>query len=178
MWKLLLIPSLAFAQGSSPHLAEVRLSLGVFNLAPHGADVQMQVRKPGGKWLVGVRYAQWTDTFHDPFTGRALTETTERRSGATLDYLFQPERRFTWTVGASILRWTKAEKSLYTGEVGRAATTAPFVGGGFMGLVGSHFTYQVGMYLAPGANMHTHTSVSSEDDSGGFDIRAGFGFRF
>jgi hypothetical protein len=100
------------------------------------------------------------------------------RSGATLDYLFQPERRFSWTVGASVLRWTKAETSLYTGEVGRGATTALFLGGGFRGLLGSHFTYHLGLYLAaPGVSVHTHTSVNSEDDSGGFDVRAGLGFR-
>lgn len=178
MWKLLVIPTLAFAQGGASPPAEVRLSLGIFNLASGGADVQVQVRRPGDHWLLGVRFAQWIDVFHDPFSGRALTETRETRAGATLDYLFRPERRFTWTVGVSILRLTKAETSLYTGEVGRDATTAPLLGGGFMGQLGAHVTYQVGIHLAPGASLHTHTSVSSEDDSGGFDVRAGFGIRF
>jgi hypothetical protein len=169
---------LALAQGVAPAQVEVTLTLGVFNLASGGADVEVQVRRPGGRWLLGARFAQWVDTAHDPFTGRALTKTRETRSGATLDYLFQPERRFSWTVGASVLRWTKAETSLYTGEVGRDATTALFLGGGCRGLLGRHFTYQLGLYLAPGAGVHTHTSVSSEEDSGGFDVRAGLGFRF
>lgn len=179
MWKvLLLVPAVAFAQAPPPAGWAVQVSLGVFNLAPGGADGQVQVRKEGSPWLFGLRFAQWTDTFHDPFTGRALTDTRETRAGATLDYLFQPRRRFSWMAGVSVLHWGKTEKSLVTGEVSRASTVAPFIGGGFLGGVGPHFRYQVGIYLAPGASVHTHTSVSSEDDSGGFDIRASVGFRF
>jgi hypothetical protein len=178
MWKGLFVSTVAFAQGLPPGAGEVRLGLGVFNLAPGGADAQVQYRLPGRPWLVGLRFAQWTDRAHDPFTGRALTDTRETRAGATLDYLFQPDRSFSWTVGVSLLRWAKAEKSLMTGEVGRDARTAPCVGGGIMGTLGPHACYQVGIYLAPGVSLHTRTSVSSEDDSGGFDIRAGVGLRF
>jgi hypothetical protein len=81
-------------------------------------------------------------------------------------------------LGGGVFRWTKRETSLITGEVGPDAATGPFVGGGFLGRIGNHFTYQAGIYLAPGVSLHTHTSVSSEDDSGSFDVRAGIGVRF
>lgn len=173
-----LCPAALLGQGVAAPRWEVRVSAGVFNVGAEGADGLIQVRPPGSPWLMGLRFVQWMDTFHDPFTGRALTDTRERRYGVTLDYAFRPERTFTWVLGAAVLRCTKAETSRITGETGRDATTGVFVGGGLMGRLGPMFTYHLGIYLAPGADLHTQTSVSSEDDSGSFDIRAGFGLRF
>jgi hypothetical protein len=80
-------------------------------------------------------------------------------------------------VGASLLRLSRKERSLITGEVGTDSSTALFVGGGFMGSI-DWFYYNAGFFLAPGVKLHTSTSVSSEDQSGAFDIQLQVGIRF
>lgn len=75
-------------------------------------------------------------------------------------------------------RWSKREESLVTGEVSRAVTTAPFLGGGYTRTLGRHAYFNLGLYLGPGAKVSTKTSVSSEDDSGAFDIQIQIGARF
>lgn len=157
---------------------ELRLGLGVFNLAKDGKDVQVDFRPKQSHWQVGFTFAQWTDIAKDPFTGRRLTETTETRIGPFLNYLFRPEAWGTWYLGGSVLRCTKRELSLITGEVGRDSATGPFVGGGFTGGMGRHFYYNLGFFLGPGTRLNTKTSVSSEQDSGSFDIQAQMGVRF
>jgi len=158
---------------------EFRAGIGVFLLADQGMDFQIGFHHPAlNHWRFGYRHVQWRDTFHDPYTGRALTKTTEGRTGPLVDYLFRPDSRGTWYLGGAVMRWSKREESLMTGEVSRAATTAPFIGGGYTRALGSHVYYNLGMYLSPGARLSTRTSVSSEDDSGAFDIQIQMGVRF
>lgn len=163
------------AEGVRPF--EVRLSAGLFLAAPGGQDFALQARLARSPWLVGVRRVAWTDRFNDPFTGRHLTDTEETRTGPTVDYLFRPEARGTWLLGGAVYRCTKQETSLVTGEVGRDATTAAFLGGGYL-WTGRWFTFRLGAYLSPGTTLRTRTSVSSEDDSGLFDIQIQVGVRF
>jgi hypothetical protein len=157
---------------------EIRVGLGVFALAPNGLDLQADFRPKQSRWQAGIKYVRWTDTFKDPFTGHALTETTETKVGPLVNYLFRPEGSGSWYVGGSVLRWSKEERSNYTGEVGKASTTSPYLGGGFTGTMGRHFFYNFGMTISPGAKLNTKTSVSSEQDSGGFDFQILVGARF
>lgn len=179
MKMLPLVPSLLLSMGMSPLGAqEFRAGVGVFTFADQGLDLQVDVRPRQSRWQAGIKVVRWTDTFKDPFTGRSLTKTAESKVGPFVNYLFHPESRFTWYLGGSVLRWSKRETSLITGEVGRADTTAPFFGGGFTGPMGRHFYYNLGIFLGPGARLSTQTSVSSEQDSGGFDIQIQVGVKF
>ena len=157
---------------------DFRAGAGVFLFADRGLDFQIAYRPPRSHWQFGYRHVQWMDTFNDPFTGRALTETTESKSGPFVTYLFRPEFPGSWYLGGAVYRWSKREESLITGEVGRDATMAPFIGGGYTRTLGRHAYFNLGLYLSPGAQVSTRTSVSSEDDSGGFDIQIQVGIRF
>jgi hypothetical protein len=157
---------------------EFRAALGLFTLGKNGVDLQADMHPKLSHWQVGLKYVHWMDTDKDPFTGRKLTETTQTKVGPFVNYLFRPISLGTWYLGGSVLRWSKEERSLITGEVGRASTTSPYVGGGFTGTMGRTFYYNLGLYLSPGAQLDTQTSVSSEQDSGSFDIQIQVGVRF
>ncbi len=157
---------------------EVRVGLGVFTFAKSGVDLQADLRPKLSHWQVGFKYVHWIDTSRDPFTDRVLTETSQTRVGPFVNYLFRPDASGSWYLGGAVLRWSKAEQARFTGEVGRASITSPYLGGGFTGTMGRHFFYNVGLTLSPGARLTTQTSVSSETDSGGFDIQILTGFRF
>lgn len=177
MWRVLLVPTVVLAQGVARG-PEVSLGVGVLTFALGGSDVQVNVRGAGSHWLYGFKFVQSENTFRDPFTERKLTKTRETMVGPTLTYVFRPDRGFSWMLGGSLSRWTKREESLLTGEVGRDSTTAAFIGGGFTGVMGPHFYYRLGIFLAPGAHLKTSTSVSSEEDSGGIDAVLHLGIRF
>lgn len=177
MWKLLLVPTLLAAQGVSKG-PEFSIGAGPLTFALGGVDVQANVRFAGSRWHYGFKHVQFESSFRDPFTDRKLTKTRESITGPTVTYIFRPERGFSWMLGGSISRWTKREESLMTGEVGRDSTTAVFIGGGFTGVLGPHFYYRLGIFLAPGAHLKTSTSVSSEEDSGGIDAVLHLGVRF
>ena len=179
MWKRILIPALAAALQVSPlEAGQIVSGVGPFTFAEDGLDLQLGYLPDQSHWLYGYRYIRWTTTDKDPFTGRSLTKTTDTMTGPLVNYLFRPQARFgTGYVGASLLRLSRKERSLITGEVGTDSTTALFIGGGFMGWVNS-FYYNAGIFLAPGVKLHTSTSVSSEDQSGAFDIQLQVGIRF
>ncbi len=157
---------------------DTRLGVGVFTFANQGLDLQASFRPTGSPWTFGVRHVQWMDTFRDPFTGRSLSETTETRSGPVVTYLFRPEARGSWYLGGAVYRWAKAEKSLVFGDTSRVSTTAPLVGGGYTGALGSHFYWNAGIFLGPGRTLKTQTSTGTEEDSGFFDLQAQAGLRF
>jgi hypothetical protein len=163
---------------SPAQAAEFRIGIGAFLLAPNGADFQISIRPDQSHWMYGYRFVRWTDTFEDPFTGRGLTESTETKTGPLVSYLFNIEKDSTFYLGASLLQWSRTEKSLMTGESDTASTTALFWGGGFTGRLGSLVYYNVGIFLSPGTSLSTRTSVSSEDDSGAFDVQAQLGISF
>ncbi|WP_257311853.1 hypothetical protein [Geothrix fuzhouensis] len=179
MTRLSLVWLLALSMGATMLQAqEFRAGIGVFLLADQGQDFQISFRPASSAWQFGYRHVQWRDHFNDPFTGRRLTETTETRSGPLVAYLLRPGSPGTWYLGGAVFRWSKREASLVTGEVSRAATTAPFLGGGYTRTLGRHAYFNLGLYLSPGAKVSTKTSVSSEDDSGAFDIQIQIGARF
>jgi hypothetical protein len=158
--------------------ADLRAAVGVFALAPGGKDITLGYRPGGSHWLAGLRYVGWVDIFSDPYTGNDLTQTESTLAGAFVDYLFDRESGAGWYVGVEVLRWAKSEHSLITGETGSDEVVAPFIGGGFLWSFGEHFYSDLGLFLAPGAKVSTSTSVSSDDDSGGFDVRLQLGIRF
>ncbi len=174
-----LLPLLLLTLGNTCLQAqEFRAGVGLFTLGKDGLDLQADFRPKLSHWQAGIKYVHWMDTSRDPFTGRKLTETTQTKAGPFVNYLFRPDSWGTWYLGGSVLRWSKEEKSMYTGEVGKASTTSPYLGGGFTGTMGRHFFYNMGLTLSPGAKLNTQTSVSSEQDSGGFDFQILVGARF
>jgi len=179
MTRLCLAWLVTLSLGAPPIQAqEFRAGIGLFLLADQGRDVQIGFRPASSHWRFGYRHVQWQDHFNDPFTGRRLTETRETRTGPLVDYLFRPESPGSWYLGGAVFRWSKREESLITGEVSRATTSAPFIGGGYTRTLGRHAYFNLGLYLSPGTRLSTRTSVSSEDDSGAFDIQIQLGARF
>jgi hypothetical protein len=176
------IPRLALAcclTAGALHSAEVRAGFGVFNAAPRGADLLLDWRAEGSPWSFGFRHVQWQDTSRDPFTHRALSDTLETRTGPLVTYRFRPRARGSWYLAAALYRWTKEERSLLGGDAGRAAATAPAVGGGYTRTLGrGGFFWNAGMLLSPGTRLDTRTSTSSEEDRGTFDLLLQAGFRF
>lgn len=165
---------------STGGLAEgIRVAVGLFSLAKDGADIQINFRPAQSHYQFGYKYTRWTDVFHDPFTGRALTETTQSMSGPILNYLFHPESDSSYYIGASLLNWSRTEKALLiTTPAGSASTTDLYFGGGYTGSIGEFGYYNLGMYLSPSAKLNTQTTVSSEESSGGFDIQIQAGLAF
>jgi hypothetical protein len=179
MRKRILMPALFLALAASPLRADgLRLGVGPFTLLEDGSDFQLSFRPEQSRFAFGYRYVRWTEKSEDPFTGRGLTKSTSTKAGPFASYLFRPEWRGTAYVGVSLLRWSRTERSLITGEAGSDSTIAPFFGGGFTGRMGEYFYYNVGLFLSPGAKLVTRTSVSSEEDTGAFDIQLHLGIAF
>jgi hypothetical protein len=175
----LCLPFLCFLLGiTTAWSGETRLGLGVFFFAPSGVDLQAGYQFGESPWAVELRYVRWTDTFHDPFTGHALSETTESHTGLLGMYLFQPRSRGSWYVQGGLVRWEKEEKSLINGDTSPTATTSPAIGGGYTHAIGTSFYWNAGLFLSPGVTMNTKTSTGSESDSGAFDIQLQVGVRF
>ena len=160
------------------HAAQFGAGVGIFTLAENGADIQINYHPEQGSWLFGYKFTRWTDTFHDPFTGRELTKTTNTMTGPIANYLFSPESPGTWYLGIEVLRWTRKEKWLFTGATSSDSTFAPFFGGGYMASPGESFYYNLGFFLSPFPKLSTNTGYSSEESSGGFDIQLQLGIAF
>lgn len=159
-----------------PHPHEVRLGVGVFVFA--GLDFWAGYLPKESGWQFGYRFVRWTDSFEDPYTGNELTETTETLQGGQVNYLFRPEKRGTWYVGASLMQWSKTEYATMNGVSDTTGVFAPFLGGGYTRHLGTHAYWNTAMFLAPWADLSTDTGVSSEDSSGGFDIQIQLGASF
>lgn len=158
--------------------ADYLIGLGVFNFVPDGVDVQLSIHPGQSHWMYAVKYTRWSEEFDDPFTGHQLTRSTTTMSGPVMYYLFTAEMNGTYYLGLSLLRWSRTETSLVTGESGSDSVIAPFFGGGYMVKMGKTFFFNAGLFLSPGTKLNTSTSVSSEESSGGFDIQLQLGFIF
>lgn len=170
----LLVPLRALAETEN-----LWIGVGVFALAKDGADFQVSFRLPENPYQIGYQYVRWTDVFHDPFTNRALTETTQSMEGPILNYMFQPKADRSFYAGVSLLNWSRTEKALLISTPsGSASTTDLYFGGGYTGSIGDFGYFNLGMYLSPSAKLNTQTTVSSEESSGGFDIQLQAGLAF
>ena len=171
-------PLFVLALAAAPADAgEFRVGVGPLLLAEDGADLHLEYRPDRSRWSFGYRYARWTDTFDDPFTGTSLTRSTTTLSGPTLSYHFDVTGSG-WYLGGSILKASRTERAQLTGEEDSDSVTALFFGGGYTGSIGRSGYYDVGLYVSPGTQLTTRTSVSSEEDSGLFDARLMIGLSF
>jgi hypothetical protein len=151
---------------------EFNVAFGLFNFANEGRDVRVSYRLEQSHWQFAYKHVQWTDTFYDPFTGRAHSKTTETLKGLGVNYLFKNESRHTPYVGVSLLEWSRVETPLMVNAPsGASSTTDVYVGGGFMGRFGGWGYYNAGIFLSPTAKMYTQTAISSTESSGNFDIQ-------
>jgi hypothetical protein len=164
------------AAPKSPHPAGFRLGLGVFFIA--GVDLWAGFVPKNSRWQFGYRYVWWTDTFYDPYTGRQLTDTREAMQGPQVNYLFRPEKRGSWYVGASVLQWSRTEAATMNGVSNSDSVVNPYFGGGYTRGLGKHVYVNAAIFLAPWASLGTNTGVSSEESSGGFDIQLQLGAAF
>ncbi|MDD5058526.1 MAG: hypothetical protein PHQ60_11700 [Sideroxydans sp.] len=169
---LLLHNSLAQAEG-------LQVGVGVFALAQDGADFQINYRAPQSHYQFGFQYIRWTDVFHDPFSGNAHSSTTNTLAGPQLVYLFHPAADSSFYAGASLLKWTRTETPLLVAAASDTQSRADlYFGGGFTGLLGKNIYYNLGMFIAPNANLTTQTAISSEESSGNFSIQIQAGMAF
>jgi len=159
---------------------EVDVALGAINLASQGVDIQLNSRADNSHWQYSLRYMQYEDLFVDPYSGNAHSKTKDSLLGPGVNYLFRNESRHSAYIGISLLKWTRTETPiLVTGPPNMTAMTAsrwdPYFGGGFQGRFASHGYYNTGIFLAPTAKMSTRTAISSEEQTGNFDIQLEIG---
>lgn len=168
----LLLPAPVYA-------SDLQVGIGAFALARDGADVLLTYQPEGSHYRIGATYKRWSDIFHDPFTGRQHSQTTETKAGLLVDYLFNPETDGSFFVGGGLMDWKRTETPLLvTAPSGTNATIDPYLGGGYTGKLGEYGFYNLGMYLSPTAHLNTQTAISSEESSGGFDIQLQIGLIF
>lgn len=166
--------ALALALGASAARAgEVSASLGVFTLA-RGLDLQLGYRADGSPWQLGYRFVRWTETFE--FRGTELTDTTTTMTGPLVNYLFSPGAQRSWYVGAALYKWSQEEESLRTGTTGKDSRVAPFFGGGYRGVLGGRWYFNLGLYLSP-SKLTTRTADSMEEKTGA-DVQVQLGIAF
>ena len=175
----LLLAGLLLLHAARVNAEAFQLGVGVFALAGNGADIQINFRPPQSHYQFGYRYVRWTDVFHDPFTGRAHSETTQSMTGPVLNYLLHPEAEGSYYLGISLLNWSRTEVPLLiTAAPGSASTTNLYFGGGYSASFGNFGYYNLGMYLSPTAKLNTQTAISSEQSFGGFDMQIQAGLAF
>lgn len=156
------------------HAGEARMAVGAFILGG-GIDLHLSYRAQNSRWQYGLRYVTWTDEW-ETVGGTTVSETTTTKIGPTLNYLFTPDSRGSWYLGASVLHWTQDESSSRTGTSDKASTVAPFFGGGYTARLGSRGYYNFGLYFSP-AKLSTQTSDTAEETTGA-DVQLQIGFAF
>ena len=166
--------AMAVALAALPARAgELSATLGVFTLSD-GLDLQLGYRPDNSRWQVGYRFVRYSEEFEVLST--VVTRTENTKAGPTLSYLFTPDARASWYVGAALYKWAREERSARTGTVGKDSTTAPFFGGGYRGRLGRYAYYNLGLLLSP-AKLTTATADSSEESTGA-DAQVQIGFAF
>lgn len=179
MRKLCLIAAVLLLPSALAQAEGIQIGVGLFALAQDGADIQINFRPPQNHYQFGFRYLRWTDTFRDPFTGNLHSSTTNTLSGPQLIYLFSPEADSTFYAGGEVLKWTRTETPLLIAAPSDSRSrTDLYFGGGYTGLISKNFYYNLGMFIAPNADMTTQTAISSEESSGNFDIQIQAGMVF
>jgi hypothetical protein len=153
---------------------EFRVGIGAMMFFEDGLDLHISYRPERSAWQYGLRYLRYTEEFD--YGGVTLSETTYTLYGPTLSYLFSPESRHSWYLGASVYYWEQLEKSTRTGTRGKDSTTTVFFGGGRTGKIGEKGFYDLGILLTP-KTLSTQTADGSEESSG-VDIRLQLGFAF
>lgn len=164
------------ASGRSVSADEFGAALGIFNLARQGADIQLNYRGEQSHWLYSLRHLQYEDLFVDPYSGNEHSKTRESLIGPGVSYLFRNESRHSAYIGISLLKWTRTETPILVAAPSMTASRwDPYFGGGYRGRFGSMGYYNAGIFLAPTAKMTTQTAISSEEQSGNFDIQLQIG---
>lgn len=174
MLRSLVIALLLTLAASPSRAGEFRVGIGAMMFAEDGVDLQVSYRPERSKWQYGLRYLRYTEEWD--FGGAILSETTTTLYGPTLNYLFNPESRHSWYLGASVYYWEQLEWSTRTGTRGKDSTTTVFFGGGRTGKIGENGFYDLGIFLTP-VTLSTETADSTEERSG-VDIRLQIGFAF
>ena len=167
VWLIVLLTA-----GSAVSADEFSAALGIFNLARQGSDIQLNYRAEWSHWLYSLRYMQFEDLFIDPYSGHEHSKTWNSLIGPGVNYLFSNESWHSAYIGISLLNWVRTETPILVPAPSMTASRwDPYFGGGYRGRFGSNGYYNTGIFIAPTAKMTTQTVISSEEQSGNFDIQ-------
>jgi len=151
--------------------SEIGIEIGVFTFL--GADAHLYYRSNESPWLIGYRYADWTEKDYNLGT----YETKHTKKGPFVRYLFSPEADKSWYLAASFLNITEEITCFQTGDIDMDSGSGPYFGGGLMGWRGKSIYYTIGMMLGTESLSWELDCVSGVDE-GDFDINVSFGFVF
>jgi len=171
-----LLGSFLLLGSQSASATEFDLALGIFNFARSGGDFQLNLRPENSHWQAFIRYVQYEDLFVDPYSGNQHSKTWNSLFGPGINYIFQHQSRQSYYVGISLLEWTRTETPILISSPSMTASRwDPYFGGGYQGRFGRRGYFNAGIFIAPAAELHTQTAISSEDQSGNFDIQLQIG---
>jgi hypothetical protein len=125
--------------------SEFGIELGFFTYS--GTDFQITYRLKESPWLMGYRYAKWTDTIGQTSYDNELESEV---SGPLVRYLFKPEADESWYLGASYLKKSRNLTCEISGDSASDSVTGPFIGGGFMGWRDRLIHYNIGILFGGG----------------------------
>ena len=151
--------------------SEFGIELGLFTLG--GTDFLITYRLKESPWLIGYRYAKWTETIGSFYDNDLENEL----SGLHARYLFNPEEHDTWYLAASLLKQSRKLTCEITGDSDSDSATGPYLGAGRMGRVNKFFHYNVGILLSPNETMSNDAEGCSNETTA-IDINFAIGFTF
>lgn len=159
-------------EGADVDDTEVGLELGALIIL--GADFRVYYRKLDSPWLYGVRFLNIEDDFINEsaagLPGSDSDREYTRRTGFYASYLLDHNSDESFYFSGALYN-TKL-KIKCGGESNSDSTTTPYFGGGFQGRWENNIRYNIGLLLAPFANLETSTTLCSSESSGDLDLDA------
>ena len=147
--------------------------LAVLVILTWGTDFLITYRLKESPWLIGYRYAKWTETIGSSYDNDLDNEL----SGLHTRYLFNPEAHGTWYLAASLLKQSRKLTCEISGDSDSDSATGPYLGGGRMGRISSFFHYNIGILLSPNETMTNDADGCSKETTAA-DINLAIGITF
>ena len=154
--------------------SQIGLEIGALSFS--GTDVQIYYRRNESPWLIGYKYAKWTETFE--FFGIQTDTSKISMTGPFVRYLLNPNQDKTWYLGASMLNHSEEVTCLTVPGTDQDSDTSLYFGGGVMGWRDRGIYYNVGLLLSPMAEQSTEAGGCLTEQEGGIDLNVHIGFVF
>ncbi len=167
-------PEIQSDSSSASIRSQLGLEIGALSFS--GADIQIYYRKNESPWLVGYKYAKWTETFE--FFGIETDTTKTTMAGPFVRYLLKPYQNKTWYLGASMLKHSVELTCLTVPGTDKDSDTSPYFGAGVMGKRDRSVYYNIGLLLSPTAELSTLAGGCAMEQEGGVDLNAHIGIVF
>ena len=148
---------------------EFGFELGFFTF--WGTDILLTYRVKESPWLVGYRYASWTETigsFYD-------NEVEHERAGLHGRYLFKPEGPGTFYLAASWLEQTRKLTCEISGDSDSDSVTGPLFGAGYIWRRDKLIKINFGILLSPNEDLENDADGCSKETTAA-DINFTIGF--